>query len=165
MASLILLATLATGATPAMAQSPDARRVVPAPAVTGSLPVAAAGSGHPLMQEDALMAAMAGFAECIESLWPTAARPGISRAGFERHTGSLTPDMRIMGLMEAQPEFTRTFWDYLETLVSETRIARGREMLARHRDTFAAVEQALGVDRHAIAAIWGIESNYGTSAG
>jgi lytic murein transglycosylase len=38
-------------------------------------------------------------------------------------------------------------------------------MLARHRDTFAAVEQALGVDRHAIAAIWGIESNYGTSAG
>src|SRR4029077_19820293 len=31
--------------------------------------------------------------------------------------------------------------------------------------TFAAVEKAYGVDRHYVAAIWGVESNYGTQIG
>src|SRR5437588_828690 len=57
------------------------------------------------------------------------------------------------------------FGDYLEMLVSEARIKRGREILAQHKATFDAVEQAYGVDRHAIAAIWGVESNYSTAIG
>ena len=28
-----------------------------------------------------------------------------------------------MDLMDAQPEFTRSFWEYLDTLVSDARIA------------------------------------------
>ena len=42
---------------------------------------------------------------------------------------------------------------------------RGREVLAQNAATFAAVEQAYGVDRYIIAAIWGIESNYGAQGG
>ena len=38
-------------------------------------------------------------------------------------------------------------------------------MLAQHADAFAAVERAYGVDRHIIAAIWGIETKYGAVAG
>ncbi len=37
--------------------------------------------------------------------------------------------------------------------------------MAQYRDTFDAVEKAYGVDRHFIASIWGIESNYGTAGG
>ena len=33
-------------------------------------------------------------------------------------------------------------------------------MLAQHRAIFDAAEKAYGVDRHFIAAIWGVESNY-----
>ena len=62
-----------------------------------------------------------------------------------------------MDLLDSQPEFTKTFWEYLDLLVSEERILKGREMLAQHRATFDAVEKAYGVDRHFIAAIWGIE--------
>ena len=47
-------------------------------------------------------------------------------------------------------------------LVSDERIARGRELLTQYAPTFAAVERAYGVDRYIIAAIWGVESNYGT---
>jgi lytic murein transglycosylase len=68
-------------------------------------------------------------------------------------------------LLGGRPELTKAFWDYLVRLVTEQRIKRGREMLAQHHATFDAVERRYGVDRHVIAAIWGIESNFGTSAG
>ena len=122
-------------------------------------------SGHPLMTAEAIRAAAANFPRCIAGLWPDAARRGVSRASFETHTAGLTPDLRIMDLVDAQPEFTKAFWDYLDLLVSEARIKRGREILAQYAPTFQAVESAYGVDRHVVAAIWGIESNYGTAIG
>jgi lytic murein transglycosylase len=70
-----------------------------------------------------------------------------------------------MDLADSQPEFTKTPWEYLDLLVSEERIHKGREMLALHRPVFDAVERTYGVDRHVMAAIWGIESKYGTMAG
>jgi membrane-bound lytic murein transglycosylase B len=122
-------------------------------------------SGHPAMDANAIRAAAADFPNCLERLWPDAARRGISRASFDRHTAGLTPDLRIMDLLDSQPEFSKSFWDYLDVLVSDARIQRGREILAQYRDTFDAVEKTYGVDRHYIASIWGIESNYGTAGG
>ena len=126
---------------------------------------ASGSSGHPDMEADAIRAAAAAFPACVAGLWPQAARRGVSRAVFEEHTAGLTPDLRIMDLMDSQPEFTKPVWDYVDVLVTDTRIQRGREMLAAHRATFDAAEQRYGVDRHVVAAIWGIESNYGTRIG
>jgi lytic murein transglycosylase len=122
-------------------------------------------SGHPTMTADAIRAAAADFPSCIARLWPAAERRGISRATFVAQTADLTPDLRIMDLLDRQPEFTKSFWDYLDMLVTETRIRRGREILAKYQPVFDAVERSYGVDRHIIAAIWGIESNFGTSGG
>jgi lytic murein transglycosylase len=122
-------------------------------------------SGNPLMTAEAIRAAAADFPNCIERLWPEAARRGISRATFEQFTGGLTSDLSIMDKLDAQPEFTKAPWDYLDVLVSDERIARGREVLAQHAPTFAAVARTYGVDPAIIAAIWGVESNYGTLGG
>jgi lytic murein transglycosylase len=122
-------------------------------------------SGNPLMTADAIRAAAADFGNCIEHLWPDAARRGVSRATFERFTTGLTPDLSIMDKLDAQPEFNKATWDYLDVLVSDERIARGREMLAQYAPTFAAVARVYGVDPAIIAAIWGVESNYGTLGG
>lgn len=122
-------------------------------------------SGHPLMTADAIRQAAANFDNCVAGMWPEAARRGVSQESFERFTQDLSPDLRIMDLMDQQPEFTKAVWDYLDVLVTDTRIARGREVLAKNAATFAAVEKAFGVDRYIIAAIWGIESNYGTQGG
>jgi len=84
---------------------------------------------------------------------------------FDRVTASLTPDLHIMDLLDAQPEFTKSLWDYLDILVTDDRIAKGRAILARYAPQFDAVERAYGVDRHIIAAIWGVETNYGTQVG
>lgn len=122
-------------------------------------------SGHPLMTAAAIRAAANDFPQCLARLWPHAARRGISRATYDRHTRGLEPDLKIMDLVDSQPEFTRAVWDYLDTLVSDARIQKGREMLNAHRATFDAVERAYGVDRHFIAAIWGVETNYGSISG
>jgi len=145
---------------------PPATAAVPAPAGgTREWSGQAGASGHPLMTAEAIRAAAADFGNCIAALWPQAERRGVSRANFERYTTGLTPDLSIMDLLDAQPEFNKSTWDYLDALVSDERIARGRELLGQHAPVFAAAERAYGVDRHIVAAIWGVESNYGTIGG
>jgi membrane-bound lytic murein transglycosylase B len=122
-------------------------------------------TGHPLMSADAIRTAAANFNTCVAGLWPEASHRGVSRASFDAYTRGLTPDLKIMDLVDAQPEFTKAFWDYLDLLVSEDRIQRGREILAQHHATFDAVEKNYGVDRYVITAIWGIESKYSTMIG
>jgi len=122
-------------------------------------------SGHPLMTASAIRQAASNFDNCIAAMWPDAARRNISQANFQRFTAGLSPDLRIMDLMDSQPEFTKAIWDYLDILVSDARLARGREILAKYKPQFDAAEKAYGVDRYVIAAIWGIESNYSTQMG
>jgi len=122
-------------------------------------------SGHPLMSANAIREAAANFDNCVASMWPDAARRNISQASFQRFTAGLTPDLRIMDLMDSQPEFTKSIWDYLDILVNDVRLAKGREILAKYKPQFDAAEKAYGVDRYVIAAIWGIESNYSSQMG
>lgn len=122
-------------------------------------------SGNPLMTAGAIRAAAADFGNCLAALWPAAEERGITRAAFARYTEGLTPDLSIMDLLDAQPEFTRSTWDYLDLLVGDDRVARGRELLAQYAPIFAAVERKYNVDRHILAAIWGVESNFGTKGG
>jgi membrane-bound lytic murein transglycosylase B len=128
-----------------------------APVTTGALPPTtqapppwsgeSGSSGHPLMTADAIRAAAENFHDCIERLWPAAAHRGVSRSVFQKYAGSLTPDLRIMDLLDNQPEFTKSFWDYLDILVTPERIEQGRALLEKYRSTFDAVERAYGVDR------------------
>jgi lytic murein transglycosylase len=122
-------------------------------------------SGHPLMTASAIREAAANFQNCVAAMWPDAARRNITQENFERFTAGLAPDLRIMDLMDSQPEFTKSIWDYLDILVNDSRLAKGREILAKYKPQFDAVEKAYGVDRYAIASIWGIESNYSTQMG
>jgi len=51
-----------------------------------------------------------------------------------------------------------------DLLVSDDRIARAASCCAICAD-LRAVERAYGVDRYILAAIWGVESDYGTLGG
>jgi lytic murein transglycosylase len=143
--------------------------IAPAKSVTRTAAPAWSGesgaSGHPQMSAEAIQSAAANFHTCLERLWPLAARRGVTRETFQAYTARLTPDLRIMDLLDNQPEFTKSFWDYLDVLVTDERIRKGRDILEKYRTTFDAVERAYGVDRYTIAAIWGVETNYGTLAG
>src|ERR1700733_11757709 len=71
-------------------------------------------SGHPLMTASAIREAAANFDNCVASMWPDAPRRNISQENFQRFTAGLTPDLRLMDLMDSQPEFTKSIWDYLD---------------------------------------------------
>ena len=141
--------------------------LVAAPAASPPLPWSGedGASGHPLMTAQAIRVAAANFDNCIAGYWPDAAKRGITRQNFERFTTGLTPDLRIMDLMDAQPEFSKSVWDYLDILVTDERIQRGKEILAQYKPAFDAMEKSYGVDRYVVASIWGVESNYSTMGG
>ena len=161
---------LCTSAPAAAQQASDRLAAFLRNLTTGSVPEPPAppapeGTTHPLMTPQAIAAASADFGNCLERLWPQAAKRGISRASYETYALTLTPDLKIMELLDSQPEFTRALWDYLDFLVTDARIARGREILAQYASIFDAVEKTYGVDRYIITAIWGIESNFSTAGG
>jgi membrane-bound lytic murein transglycosylase B len=106
-----------------------------------------------------------GFSSCIQSLRGQAAQRGVLPQVFEQATSGLTPDSSILHLLERQPEFSRQPWEYINGIVAQNRVAEGRRMIQLHRAALERAEQATGVDRYIIAAIWGIETSFGRSKG
>lgn len=90
---------------------------------------------------------------------------GINEALFDRAFAGVVPDPGILRADSSQPEFTRPVWEYLDGALSSTRISRAQRLLDEHASTLAAIEQAYGVDRHILVAIWGLESNFGSNMG
>ncbi|MCS0497335.1 lytic murein transglycosylase [Ancylobacter sp. MQZ15Z-1] len=147
------------------AASPAPRPVPPPASHASSSQASAPAATHPAMTPAALARDERNFSACIAALEPRARAKGVSAAGFRRYTAGLKPDMDIMKKLETQPEFSRTAGDYVDMLVSETRIRKGREAMAAHAQVFDAVGRTYGVDPYVVAAIWGIETNYGGARG
>ncbi|KQU51780.1 lytic transglycosylase [Bosea sp. Leaf344] len=113
----------------------------------------------------ASLPARADFQSCLAGLRSAAAAKGVSTATFDRAMAGIEPDMKVIELMNNQPEFKTPIWDYLGTLVDDEKVAEGRAMLRQHAATLAAAEQRFGVDRHTIVAVWGVESDFGKARG
>ncbi len=64
-----------------------------------------------------------------------------------------------------QTEFRRSFQDYLAIVASEEKVAAGRRAFQRQQALLANIEARYGVPAHVVAAIWGVESNYGARRG
>jgi lytic murein transglycosylase len=105
------------------------------------------------------------FASCLDKLRKEAVGKGIPAQVFDTALAGVEPDPSVLDAMDAQPEFVTPIWDYLAALVDEQRVADGRAMLAQWASVLAAAEQRFGVDRHVIAAVWGVESDYGRNLG
>ncbi|WP_141059062.1 lytic murein transglycosylase [Stenotrophomonas rhizophila] len=114
-----------------------------------------------LLTATASAAAQDSFDRCLATLQPQATKQGISAAGFARFTAGLTPDLSVLPLLDAQPEFTTPLWDYLAALVDSQRVDDGRARLVEHRDLLNRVSTQYGVDPATIVAVWGVESDYG----
>lgn len=107
----------------------------------------------------------ANFPACLANLRGAALAGGVDAGTFDRVTRGLTPNPDVLAMAQVQPEFKTPIWDYLAGLVDEERVNDGRAMLARWNEAFSAAENRFGVDRATIAAVWGVESNYGRSFG
>lgn len=102
--------------------------------------------------------------------WVTSFRSRAARLGISNRT--LTDGFRGTGYLPGvvtrdrnQTEFKRSLEDYLSIAASDERVAKGRAAFTRHRTTLAALESRYGIDATIIAAIWGLESQYGERRG
>ena len=110
-------------------------------------------------------AAAADFEACVAGVREGMVKAGVSRSLAARALDQSKPDEKVLRLSKVQPESRIAIWDYMSFLVDEQRVADGRAMMSSHADTLRAVEARFGVDRHVIAAIWGVESDYGREMG
>jgi lytic murein transglycosylase len=109
--------------------------------------------------------AQADFRSCLAGLKGTAAAKGISGETFDAALAGVQPDFKILELLDNQPEFKTPVWDYIASLVDEERVADGRAAMRQWGQALAAAESRYGVDRHVIAAVWGVESDFGKALG
>ncbi|CUJ09289.1 lytic murein transglycosylase [Achromobacter kerstersii] len=105
------------------------------------------------------------FATCLAQLRGPALKAGVSGATFDTHTAGLTPDMAVIDLLDAQPEFKTPIWDYMAGLVDDERVADGKAGMARWQSDLDRAASRYGVDPATIAAVWGVESNFGRTLG
>jgi membrane-bound lytic murein transglycosylase B len=104
-------------------------------------------------------------AACRAEIDARAQAAGLDPARVAARLDGLAPDPAILAATGAQAEFVRPIWAYIDAAVTEARVADGQARLRDLAPTFAALEERYGVDRHILAAFWGVESNYGGGMG
>lgn len=135
----------------------------PAPAVAQPAPVATA-SPAPTTAPSPLNPAPQ-FAQWVAEFSTAARAAGITDATLHQAFDNVRLVPNVISADQAQPEFTRTVWAYLDTAVSPQRITRGQAQLRNLPPQVNSVPTRYGVPLEIIAAIWGMESNYGSFMG
>ncbi len=110
-------------------------------------------------------AAEASFSSCVANLKNAVVNAGVSRNVASQALDRIQPDEKVLRLSKVQPEFKTPIWDYLGFLVDERRIEDGQAMMRKHDRVLRAAEQHFGVNRFVIAAVWGVETDYGREMG
>ena len=102
---------------------------------------------------------------CIAKIKKTVKRAGVKPSLVDKALDGAKFNEKVVRFSRSQPEFRTRIWDYMAFLVDPARIADGKANMEKHASTLAAVEKKYGVDRYIIAALWGIESDYGQIRG
>jgi membrane-bound lytic murein transglycosylase B len=105
------------------------------------------------------------FDEFLHGVRIEATARGISEATLETALTNLQPIDRVIELDRDQPESEETLQSYVDRLLSEYRVRRGKELLREHAGFFAVISRKYGIPARYLVALWGIESNYGRESG
>lgn len=90
---------------------------------------------------------------------------GISQEVLDSSFKNIAPVKRVVELDRKQPEFSLTFWTYLNRSVNEARVKKAQELMAQHAELLAKVEKKYGVQARFLVSFWGLESNFGSNTG
>ena len=109
--------------------------------------------------------APADFNAFLKGVAEEATAKGLKPQIVDQALGQVSYLTRVIELDRRQPEFTLTFWRYLNNSVNQKRIERGRRLLKTHAKLLAEVERKYGVQPRFLVAFWGLESNFGDFTG
>lgn len=94
-----------------------------------------------------------------------ARRVGISERTLEESLSDLFPNEEVIELDRKQPENTKTYEQYIRSVLHKDRIARAIEEYESNKSDLFSVAKQYGVQPEYIVALWGIESNFGERQG
>lgn len=106
------------------------------------------------------------FLRCVTSAANTAIAQGASREAAMAAIANLKyPDQEILTTSRIQPESNLAIWDYLAPVLDDERIQDGAAAYLSQKDFLANLGIRTGVDPATIAAVWGVETNFGKILG
>lgn len=157
--ALAAVLTCLAGCTTEPATSPARSATPPAAPLDAAAAASATARGAPEASE------AQRFASWLATFRQQALAAGIREATLQATLDQATFLPRTIALDRNQPEFTRSTWDYLDSAVSATRVSNGQARLAQVRTEADAASNRFGVPPAVLAAVWGMESNYGQNFG
>ncbi|MCA3488795.1 MAG: lytic murein transglycosylase [Rhodobacter sp.] len=130
-------------------------------------PSTATETGVPSAQGESWMetGTEAGFAAWVAGFRPRALAAGITGQTFDAAFRDARFDPAVVEKDRNQSEFTKAIWDYLDSAVSDERVANGQAALQDNLALLERIEATFGVDKQVVVAVWGLESAYGTYRG
>jgi membrane-bound lytic murein transglycosylase B len=141
--------------------------LLPLPALAEPTPIAplstasqtaAEGQSVPANKNDGLRAWIAAFR-------PRALAAGITPATLDRAFRDVAYNADVIEKDRNQAEFTRALWDYLDSAVSDDRVANGIKALRANAPLLDRIEATYGVPKEVVVAVWGLESSFGANRG
>jgi len=105
------------------------------------------------------------FDAWVEQFKRDAVAQGISPQVVAAAAPELVFDPSVIRRDQGQAVFSRTFVDFANRLLGGGRIPNGAAAIKKNQALFAQVEKEFGVPPEVIAAVWGLESDYGAVFG
>ncbi|MEL6318595.1 MAG: lytic murein transglycosylase, partial [Pseudomonadota bacterium] len=101
------------------------------------------------------------FERWLAAFSQRARRAGLKQQTLDRALSDVRYTPRVVERDRNQPEFVKPVWEYLDGVVSETRVTDGRAAFAANQRRLSAIEARYNVPAEVLTAFWGVESNFG----
>lgn len=107
------------------------------------------------------------FAAFLDGVRQEALAAGISEDAVNRSMARIggAPDGKVLARDRSQGVFNQTWGEFAGRMVNASRLKQGKARLQKFASTFERVEAETGVPGPAIAAFWGLETDYGAVLG
>jgi membrane-bound lytic murein transglycosylase B len=105
------------------------------------------------------------FQNFLRDFKATALARGVTEETYDKAVAGIAPIPGIGTIIAEQPEFVRPVWSYLDSAVSDRRIADAKLLLAQYAPMLDSVQSRFGVPKEILVAIWGMETDYGRQQG
>ena len=101
------------------------------------------------------------FGPWLDELKAEAARNGIRAETLDAVIPTIKPIPRVIELDRRQPEFTLTLQQYLNRVVPNSRVKKGRSKFRENATLLTEIGRKFGVQPRFIVAFWGVETDFG----
>lgn len=105
------------------------------------------------------------FAQWFQGFKRDAVKAGIQQRTILTALDGITLDETIIRRDRGQAFFSQSFLEFQAKLATGNRIQSGRAQIAKYRNWFDRAQQQYGVPPEVIAALWALESDFGSGMG